>query len=125
MTYIVFLAVLAVAGLLYLLARLFRIDANFFEIFKALGICLVMLPIYVWSVAIVAMVLGVAFGGVVLVLHLMGLLPYFASMAISHMLPWWAWLSTGVVVFYGVAIIRDQRAERTNPSPPKPDKLPF
>jgi hypothetical protein len=117
MSYLVFLIVLASAGLLWLIGRVFRLSIAFESIFTALTTALVMLPVYVLSLMVMAIVVLAIFFGMVLILYLTGLLPYIAPWPVWHAIPWWLWLTTGVAGLLAAMIAQDVRQKRALPAP--------
>jgi hypothetical protein len=113
--YLIFLVLLAVAGLLLGMARVVGQRADFFAIFRALSWALVALPMAVTAGGLVCVGLWM---GVSIFLYAIGLLPTVSAFPIWRLLPAWAWFAIPIAVVWGTIttmfIVLDVRDNRSS-----------
>jgi len=111
--YLIFVLVLAVAGLLWGMARVAGLRVAFFVIFRALSWALVALPM---AVTLGGLVCAGVWMGVGIVLYAIGLLPTVSALPVWRLLPAWAWFAIPIAVVWGayttMFIVLDVRDNR-------------
>jgi hypothetical protein len=114
--YLIFLVVLAAAGLFLGMARVVGLRVEFFAIFRALSWAFVALPMAVAAGGLVCV--GVWLG-VSIVLYATGLLPIVSAFPVWRLLPAWAWFAIPIAVVWGavttIFIVLDVRNNRHSP----------
>lgn len=98
MGYLIFLVVLAAAGLLLGMARVVGLRVDFFAIFRALSWAFVALPMAVTAGGLVCVGVWI---GVSIVLYATGLLPTVSAFPVWRLLPAWAWIAIPIAVVWG------------------------
>jgi hypothetical protein len=112
MTYLAFLLILILAGLVFGLARLFASKVSFQTVFEIIATALVMLPVVAMSLALCG---AIAMGLILIVagiLAAIGWLPIVSGWAVWGWAPFWLWLVFGALSVFAAGHVYDWAKER-------------
>ena len=102
MSYLLFLAILALSALVFGLMRLFGSRVSFETVITTIGIGVVMCPVVVMSLLLCLCIAVALIMVATVALQAAGLYPIVASLGLWKVLPTWAWFAVGTVAV-GVA----------------------